>query len=1078
MADEILKQDQYDQSGFLVGPRTEDDIDKAGREIDILRAIHDDTQESISLLSRIADGMGAQSFAPPPDASTPTLAAGDQERADRVQALHAVPVEPGAPVSAPIAPAADVTTTGPVPTPVIISDSDPELGTGQAMPMAPSVPQASASPAMVLMSPAPATPTAVMPALAPATSAPAVPGPPSATPVPASAKPVALTQAIPAEPRARGENGQFKAAVPLTVKPAIADEGVARAERAERTRQTNGRFGADGAGPADAGESKTSKAMGAASESLKNAAQGLSSSADNIDPTVQAAKEVGGIVSPVIGAVKPLAGLFGMRRSTPEEKSRRSNAMWFRRIWTTLKGEKGGGSGMGMVLAGLASMLGLLLAPIKALARMTGMMRAMAGLGSVLKGAAGLRGRGRADAPNRRAAAANAREGTGRRGKGAPVEPSAKTSRAGHPDAPGGKTPGPKDAASKTAAPGASSKAGTAKSEPAQAAAKAAGGTASKVKSVGGAVGGAAKGLLRKLPVIGALVGAGMFASAAMAKDDPNATPEEQQASKTERYGSMGGIAGGMLGGVLGMVGGPAGVIAGGMLGDQLGTAVGEWLSTVDMTGMMASITGAWQTVADGASQMASDAFGAVKDGWNSLVTIGTSAFTSMTDWAKDTWKSATEKVMAFKDTVDDKVQGAKDYVGEKATSVKDAGQNALNTVTGGRYTGGSNARKDELIKAMDAGGITDPKSKAALMANMDHESGGFTKSEENLNYSAKRLQEVFPKYYKDADSARVDANNPEAIANKVYGGRMGNVDPGDGYKFRGRGDTQLTGRDQYEKMGKKLGIDLVNNPELAADPKYSAQIAVANWKSSGADKLATAGDMTGARKRINGGTNGLADVNSKFDGYLAQAKTGDLTPTRRADQVQVAAPAAATGAIATTMAAVKGAAPASAVPGAAKVPGSPGTAGVGPGTVSGAPGAPGAASAPGGAGTAGVTPAAPKGQPLGMMPLANMAPTPPATVAAPAQATTVAPAAMQMANVAPVALPPVKMPTYAPPAADASMVKLPSTPQVAKPMLGGGSGKPAATPQAPMMLSQDLEDRRIAHAATGGLGGASMGRM
>ena len=1005
MADDILRQDQYDQSGFLVGPSTEDDIDKAGREIDILRAIHEDTQESISLLSRIADGMGAQSFAPPPDTSAPTVAGKDQEDAKKARALHAAP-------------------------------SEPNLAMDLAVP--------------------------------------------AATPAPTA--PVAPIPAVPAEPRARAENGQFKTTVPPTVKPAIADEGVARAERAERERQTNGRFGADGGGQADAGESKTSKAMDAASESLKNAAHGLSSSTDNIDPTVQAAKEVAGIVSPVMGVVKPLAGLFGMRKSTPEEKSQRTNAMWFRRIWNTLKTEKGGGSRMGMVLAGLASMLGLLLAPIKALARMTGAMRALSGLGSLLKGAGGLRRRGGVEAPKRRSAA-SAGPGNGRRAKGAPIEPRTRANRTGHPDTPGANTPRAKDAAARPSAPGgtgaASSKSGakTSTTSPATATATpdAKGSTKPattkatapaepgvKTKSVGSSIGRGAKGLLRKLPLIGALVGAGMFANAAMASDDPSATSEEQQASKTERYGTMGGVAGGMLGGALGIVGGPAGVIAGGMLGDQLGTAVGEWLSTVDMTGMMAGITSAWETVAGAAGTMASDAFGSMKEGWNSLVTLGAGALTSMMDWAKDTWKSATDKVMAFKDTVDDKVQTAKDYVGEKATAVKDAGQNLAHKITGGLVGGGgSEAAKAEMVKAMDAGGITDQKSKAALMANVDHESGGFKAKEENLNYSAKRLQEVFPKYYKTPEDARADANNPEAIANKVYGGRMGNTEAGDGYKYRGRGNLQLTGKAQYEEMGKKLGVDLVNNPDLAMDPKYSAQIAVQHWKSSGADKAAQAGDMTRARKLTNGGTNGLADVNSKYDAYLAQAKAGDLTPTRRADQVQVSAPAAATGAIASTMATVKGGAPAGSVPVATSAPAS-------------VPGA----SVAGVAGVAGSAPVAPKGAPLGMLPMANMAPTPPATVSAPAQAAPAAPSMLKMASVEPVALPPVKMPTYAPPAADASLVKLPSTPQVTKPMMGGGNSKPAPPPQAPMMLSQDLEDRRIAHAATGGLGGAGLGRM
>lgn len=780
--------------------------------------------------------------------------------------------------------------------------------------------------------------------------------------------------------------------------------------------------------------------MGAASESLKNAAEGISNGADQMDPTITAAKEIGGIIKPVFGMLKPFGRIFGLGRSA-DERRQRQNVLWYRRIWSAIRSEGGGGRGGSMMLTALVAAIGMLLAPLKALSRMLGVTRAAGALAGAARAGAGMfrrrtqprAGGGPAPGGGPRPDAGGDRRRDRRRDRTGPTPPS--------------RGPGPRPGPDTGPNP-----------------------------RRGGALARGAKGILRKLPLIGALFGAGLFANAAMAKEDASATPEQKQADKTDRYRTMGGVAGGMLGGVLGMIGGPAGAIVGGMLGDQLGTAVGEWLSTVDMTGMMAGITSAWETVAGGASKMASDAFGTMKEGWNSLVSVGTGAFTSMTDWAKDTWKSATDKVMALKDTVDDKVQTAKDYVGEKATAVKDAGQNLAHKITGGLVGGGgSEAAKAEMVKAMDAGGITDQKSKAALMANVDHESGGFKAKEENLNYSAKRLQEVFPKYYKTPEDARGDAGNPEAIANKVYGGRMGNTEAGDGYKYRGRGNLQLTGKAQYEEMGKKLGVDLVNNPDLAMDPKYSAQIAVQHWKSSGADKAAQAGDMTRARKLTNGGTNGLADVNSKYDAYLAQAKAGDLTPTRRADQVQVAAPAAATGAIASALATVKGAGPASSVPGATSAPGKSGAPSVPAASVTGIAGIAGVS---GGAGISGSAPVAPKGAPLGMLPMASMAPTLPATVSAPAQAAPAAPAMLKMASVEPIALPPVKMPTYAPPAADASLVKLPSTPQVTKPMMGGGNSKPAPPPQAPMMLSQDMEDRRIAHAATGGLGGASLGRM
>jgi predicted chitinase len=524
------------------------------------------------------------------------------------------------------------------------------------------------------------------------------------------------------------------------------------------------------------------------------------------------------------------------------------------------------------------------------------------------------------------------------------------------------------------------------------------------------------KGVLKKLPFIGALLGGGMIANAFMKDEDPNATPDEKAAAKADKWGTVGGVAGGVVGAAVGSLLGPVGTIVGGIVGDYIGSAMGEWLSTVDFAAVATTVSDTFSALASGAMDLASSAFDSVKGAWNGLVESGAKVFTGMSDWAKDTWKAATDAVMGIKDTVADKVQTAKDYVGDKATSVKDAGQNLLNKATGGKYTGGSNAAKDEMIKAMDAGGITDPKSKAMLMANVDHESGGFKKNEENLNYSAKRLQEVFPKYYKTPEDARADANNPEAIANKVYGGRMGNTEAGDGYKYRGRGNLQLTGKAQYAEMGKKLGIDLVNNPDLAMDPKYSAQIAVQHWKSSGADKAAQAGDQTRARKLTNGGTNGLEDVNSKYDAYLAQAKAGDLTPTRRADEGKVQAPAAASTAIASTMATVKGA-PTGAKP---------------------------------------ITPGMPGANTVGIM-------------AAPATAPTLA--TKGVTSISPVSAGTLVAPRYTPPAPEAAQMKIPATPAVEKPMMM--ANKPAAptTIQMSVPLSQNLEDRQIAHVAGGGVG-------
>ena len=756
----------------------------------------------------------------------------------------------------------------------------------------------------------------------------------------------------------------------------------------DRQRDESGRWrrrnaGPDGApGPDASGSDKESRAAGAlgdAADTLKGVASAVGSGTDGIDPTVQAVKEIGGIVAPVAGVLKPMGRLFGIGKR-PEQKSQRENVSWYRRIWGAVKNPAGGrGGGMGLLMTALLSTLGMLLAPIKALSKLMGLpgllKSALSMLGLARGGSGGARG-------GRSGGGGGGRGGRG--GDGGPTPPD--TSRRGARNG-----PNPPDTNGRRNPPRPPTPPG----------------------GRGGGLGGMAKGLLKKLPFIGALIGGAMLASDVMASDDPNLTPEE---NKKQRYGNVGSGVGGLVGGALGLFGGPAGAIAGAMIGDQLGGMVGTWLATVDLGSIPGKISDAFTTLKDGALDAAKGAFDSVKSGWNGLVESGAKVFTGMSDWAKDTWKAATDAVMGIKDTVADKVQTAKDYVGDKATSVKDAGQNLLNKATGGKYTGGSNAAKDEMIKAMDAGGITDPKSKAMLMANVDHESGGFKKNEENLNYSAKRLQEVFPKYYKTPEDARADANNPEAIANKVYGGRMGNTEAGDGYKYRGRGNLQLTGKAQYAEMGKKLGIDLVNNPDLAMDPKYSAQIAVQHWKSSGADKAAQAGDQTRARKLTNGGTNGLEDVNSKYDAYLAQAKAGDLTPTRRADEGKVQAPAAASTAIASTMATVKGA-PAGAKP---------------------------------------ITPGMPGANTVGIM-------------VAPATAPTLA--TKGVTSISPVSAGTLVAPRYTPPAPEAAQMKIPATPAVEKPMMM--ANKPAAptTIQMSVPLSQNLEDRQIAHVAGGGVG-------
>ncbi|WP_347454064.1 glycoside hydrolase family 19 protein [Acinetobacter thermotolerans] len=195
--------------------------------------------------------------------------------------------------------------------------------------------------------------------------------------------------------------------------------------------------------------------------------------------------------------------------------------------------------------------------------------------------------------------------------------------------------------------------------------------------------------------------------------------------------------------------------------------------------------------------------------------------------------------------------------------------------------------KRQALIRAMVRGGITDKKEQAMFLAQMDHESGGFGRLTENLNYSKKGLRKTFGKYYKtDAQAAR-DARNPERIANRVYGGRMGNTAKGDGWKYRGRGFIQLTGKANYEAFSRDSGIDIVSNPDLAARPDIAAQIAVWYWNKKVKSKVP--GGVKAVTKAINGGTNGLQDRIEKTEKYSNLVKQASFMSA--ATEIKTSAP-------------------------------------------------------------------------------------------------------------------------------------------------------------------------------------------
>lgn len=155
------------------------------------------------------------------------------------------------------------------------------------------------------------------------------------------------------------------------------------------------------------------------------------------------------------------------------------------------------------------------------------------------------------------------------------------------------------------------------------------------------------------------------------------------------------------------------------------------------------------------------------------------------------------------------------------------------------------------------------------FMAQVLHESGALTVRTESLNYRAERLMQVWPSRFPTLEAAKPYEHNPEKLANFVYGGRMGNVNPGDGYKFIGRGLIQITGRASYEKFGKLLGIDLVANPDLVVSADYALKLAAEEWKAGKCSIKADADDIVGVTKIINGGTIGLDDRKA----WLAKCK-------------------------------------------------------------------------------------------------------------------------------------------------------------------------------------------------------------
>lgn len=184
-----------------------------------------------------------------------------------------------------------------------------------------------------------------------------------------------------------------------------------------------------------------------------------------------------------------------------------------------------------------------------------------------------------------------------------------------------------------------------------------------------------------------------------------------------------------------------------------------------------------------------------------------------------------------------------------------------------------------DLLEVATKYKINSPNRLAHYLAQCAYESSNFTRREENLNYSAKRLMVVFRKYFPTEELALKYEHNPKAIASRVYANRMGNSteDSCDGWIYRGRGYIQLTGKDNYKSLNKALNDNIVDNPDLVAD-KYALMSSAWFWNSRNLNEIADLGtsenEVALITKKVNGGFHGLEERTKLFNKFFNSLTT------------------------------------------------------------------------------------------------------------------------------------------------------------------------------------------------------------
>lgn len=175
------------------------------------------------------------------------------------------------------------------------------------------------------------------------------------------------------------------------------------------------------------------------------------------------------------------------------------------------------------------------------------------------------------------------------------------------------------------------------------------------------------------------------------------------------------------------------------------------------------------------------------------------------------------------------------------------------------------------LTGALPAAGIDSNDGMAHFLAQLGHESADMTRLEESLWYTPGRLCAVWPSRFPTKAAARPYARNPQRLANNVYAGRLGNTRPGDGWRFRGRGPIQLTGRDNYTRCAAATALPLVEHPgRLATHPEYGAMAAAWYWR-----ERVTRSSVAGITRQINGGLNGLDDRRRRYQRIVEHINHG-----------------------------------------------------------------------------------------------------------------------------------------------------------------------------------------------------------